>query len=264
MVLPPPNVTGILHMGHALCFTLPDIITRWKRMQGYNCLWLPGTDHASIAVHNVIEKSLAEKGLTREKIGREEFLRIAWEWKAKYGGVITSQLKKLGASLDWSRERFTMDPGFSRAVKQVFVSLYDEGLIYRDYFLVNRCPHCRTVLSDIEIEHKDLKGKLWHIRYAVEGSDESVVVATTRPETMLGDTALAVHPDDERYAHLHGQPGRPADPEQVPSRSSPTSGSSAISARARSRSRRPTIPSTSSSARSTAWSRSSSSTARAA
>ncbi len=205
MVLPPPNVTGILHMGHALCFTLPDIITRWKRMQGYNCLWLPGTDHASIAVHNVIEKSLAEKGLTREKIGRDEFLRIAWEWKAKYGGVITGQLKKLGASLDWSRERFTMDPGFSRAVKQVFVSLYDEGLIYRDYFLVNRCPHCRTVLSDIEIEHQDLKGKLWHIRYQVEGSDESVVVATTRPETMLGDTGLAVHPDDERYARLHGK-----------------------------------------------------------
>ena len=205
MVLPPPNVTGILHMGHALCFTLPDVITRWKRMQGHNCLWLPGTDHASIAVHNVIEKSLAEKGLSREKIGRDEFLRIAWEWKAKYGGVITSQLKKLGASLDWSRERFTMDPGFSRAVKQVFVSLYDEGLIYRDYFLVNRCPHCRTVLSDIEIEHKDLKGKLWHIRYAVEGSDESVVVATTRPETMLGDTGLAVHPDDERYTPLHGK-----------------------------------------------------------
>jgi valyl-tRNA synthetase len=205
MVLPPPNVTGILHMGHALCFTLPDIITRWKRMQGYNCLWLPGTDHASIAVHNVIEKSLAEKGLSREKIGRDEFLRIAWEWKQKYGGAITAQLKKLGASLDWSRERFTMDPGFSRAVKTVFVSLYDEGLIYRDYFLVNRCPHCRTVLSDIEIEHKDLRGKLWHIRYAVEGSDESVVVATTRPETMLGDTALAVHPEDGRYTRLHGK-----------------------------------------------------------
>ncbi|HSA96828.1 MAG TPA: valine--tRNA ligase, partial [Acidobacteriota bacterium] len=205
MVLPPPNVTGILHMGHALCFTLPDIITRWKRMQGYNCLWLPGVDHASIAVHNVIEKSLAERGLSREKIGREEFLRIAWDWKERYGGVITSQLKKLGASLDWSRERFTMDPGFSRAVKTVFVTLYNEGLIYRDYFLVNRCPHCRTVLSDIEIEHKDLRGKLWYIRYAVEGADESVVVAPTRPETMLGDTALAVHPDDERYAHLHGK-----------------------------------------------------------
>jgi len=205
MVLPPPNVTGILHMGHALCFTLPDIITRWKRMQGYNCLWLPGTDHASIAVHNVIEQSLAEKGLTREKVGREEFLRIAWDWKTKYGGVITSQLKRLGASLDWSRERFTMDPGFTRAVKHVFVSLYKEGLIYRDYYLVNRCPRCGTVLSDIEIEHKDLHGKLWYIRYPVEGSSESVVVATTRPETVLGDTAIAVHPDDERYKHLHGK-----------------------------------------------------------
>jgi valyl-tRNA synthetase len=205
MVLPPPNVTGILHMGHALCFTLPDIITRWKRMQGYNCLWLPGTDHASIAVHNVIEQSLAEKGLSREKVGREEFLRIAWDWKARYGGAITGQLKKLGASLDWSRERFTMDPGFSRAVKHVFVSLYDEGLIYRDYYLVNRCPRCQTVLSDIEIEHRDLHGKLWYIKYPVEGSDEAVVVATTRPETMLGDTAVAVHPDDERFKHLHGR-----------------------------------------------------------
>ncbi len=205
MVLPPPNVTGILHMGHALCFTLPDIITRWKRMQGYNCLWLPGTDHASIAVHNVIEQSLAAKGLSREKIGRDEFLRIAWDWKEKYGGAITGQLRKLGASLDWSRERFTMDPGFTRAVKQVFVSLYDEGLIYRDYYLVNRCPRCRTVLSDIEIEHRDLRGKLWYIKYPVEGSDEAVVVATTRPETMLGDTAVAVHPDDERFRHLHGR-----------------------------------------------------------
>jgi valyl-tRNA synthetase len=205
MVLPPANVTGVLHVGHALCFTLPDIITRWKRMQGYNCMWLPGTDHASIAVHNVIEKTLAEKGLTREKVGREEFLRIAWDWKDKYAGVITGQLKKLGASLDWSRERFTMDPGFTRAVKTVFVRLYEEKLIYRDYFLVNRCPRCGTVLSDIEIEHKDLRGKLWHIRYRVEGSDDSVVVATTRPETMLGDTALAVHPDDERYARLHGR-----------------------------------------------------------
>jgi len=205
MVLPPPNVTGILHMGHALCFTLPDIITRWKRMQGYNCLWLPGTDHASIAVHNVIEKSLAAKGLSREKVGRDEFLRIAWEWKEKYGGVITGQLKKLGASLDWSRQRFTMDPGFSRAVKHVFVSLYDEGLIYRDYYLVNRCPRCGTVLSDIEIEHRDLHGKLWHIKYPVEGSEESIVVATTRPETILGDTAVAVHPEDERFRHLHGK-----------------------------------------------------------
>jgi valyl-tRNA synthetase len=205
MVLPPPNVTGILHMGHALCFTLPDIVTRWKRMQGHDCLWLPGTDHASIAVHNVIEQSLAEKGLSREKVGRDEFLRIAWDWKERYGGVITTQLRKLGCSLDWSRERFTMDEGFSRAVRQVFVSLHDEGLIYRDYYLVNRCPRCGTVLSDIEIEHKELQGKLWYIRYPVEGSDESVVVATTRPETMLGDTAVAVHPDDERYARLHGK-----------------------------------------------------------
>jgi len=205
MVLPPPNVTGILHMGHALCFTLPDIITRWKRMQGYNCLWLPGTDHASIAVHNVIEKSLAAKGLSREQVGREEFLRIAWEWQGKYGGVITEQLKRLGASLDWSRQRFTMDPGFSRAVKHVFVSLYNEGLIYRDYYLVNRCPRCGTVLSDIEIEHRDLHGKLWYIKYPVEGSSEAIVVATTRPETMLGDTAVAVHPDDERFKHLHGR-----------------------------------------------------------
>jgi valyl-tRNA synthetase len=205
MALPPPNVTGILHMGHALCFTLPDIITRWKRMQGYNCLWLPGTDHASIAVHNVIEQSLAEKGLSREKVGREEFLRIAWEWKSRYGGVITSQLKKLGASLDWSRERFTMDPGFSRAVRQVFVSLYHEGLIYRDYYLVNRCPRCGTVLSDIEIEHRDLRGKLWYINYPVEGSDETITVATTRPETMLGDTAVAVHPADERFRRFVGK-----------------------------------------------------------
>jgi valyl-tRNA synthetase len=203
MVLPPANVTGILHMGHALCFTLPDIITRWKRMQGYNCMWLPGTDHASIAVHNVIEKRLAEKGLTREKIGRDEFLRIAWDWKERYAGVITGQLKKLGASLDWSRERFTMDEGFSRAVIQVFVTLYNEGLIYRDYFLVNRCPHCGTVLSDIE--HKTLCGKLWYVRYPVEGAEDSIVVATTRPETMLGDTAVAVHPDDERYERFQGK-----------------------------------------------------------
>jgi valyl-tRNA synthetase len=205
MVLPPPNVTGILHMGHALCFTLPDIIVRWKRMHGFNCLWLPGTDHASIAVHNVIEQSLKEKGLSREKVGREEFLRIAWEWKEKYGGVIIGQLKRLGASLDWSRERFTMDPGFTRAVKQVFVSLYDEGLIYRDYYLVNRCPRCGTVLSDIEIEHREVHGHLWYIRYPVEGSEEAVVVATTRPETMLGDTAVAVHPEDERYLRFHGK-----------------------------------------------------------
>jgi valyl-tRNA synthetase len=205
MVLPPPNVTGVLHMGHALCFTLPDIIVRWKRMQGYNTMWLPGTDHASIAVHNVIEQTLAEKGLSREKIGREEFLKVAWDWKNKYGGVITEQLKRLGCSLDWSRERFTMDEGFSRAVKYVFVSLYREGLIYRDYYLVNRCPRCQTVLSDIEIEHKELQGKLWYIKYPLPGSEDGIVVATTRPETMLGDTAVAVHPEDDRYQKFHGK-----------------------------------------------------------
>jgi len=205
MVLPPPNVTGILHVGHALCFTLPDIIVRWRRMQGYNTLWLPGTDHASIAVHHVIEQNLAEKGLTREQIGREEFLKIAWEWKEKHGGIIINQLKKLGASLDWTRERFTLDEGFSKSVRWVFISLYKEGLIYRDYYLVNRCPRCRTVLSDIEVEHKELKGKLYYIKYPLKESEEFVVVATTRPETMLGDTAVAVHPEDGRYSKFQGK-----------------------------------------------------------
>ncbi|NIO49022.1 MAG: valine--tRNA ligase [Candidatus Aminicenantes bacterium] len=200
MVLPPPNVTGSLHIGHALCFTLPDIIVRWRRMQGYNTLWLPGTDHASIAVHNVIEQSLAEKGLTREKVGREEFLKVAWNWKEKYGGIIIHQLKRIGTSLDWTRERFTLDEGFSRAVRHVFVELYNEGLIYRDYYLVNRCPHCGTVLSDIEVEHRERKAKLYYIKYPLLDSEESITVATTRPETMLGDTAVAVHPDDERYS----------------------------------------------------------------
>jgi valyl-tRNA synthetase len=204
-VLPPPNVTGSLHMGHALCFTLPDVIARWKRMKGFNVLWLPGTDHASIAVHNVIEQGLRAKGLSREKLGREEFLKIAWDWKEKYGGIITSQLKKLGCSLDWTRERFTMDAGFSRAVRHVFVTLYQEGLIYRDYYLVNRCPRCGTVLSDVEISHQELQGKLWFVRYPLADGEGSIVVATTRPETMLGDTAVAVHPEDERYAALHGR-----------------------------------------------------------
>ncbi len=205
MVLPPPNVTGSLHVGHALCFTLPDIIIRWRRMQGYNTLWLPGTDHASIAVHNVIEQSLKLKGLSREKIGREKFLKIAWEWKQKSGGVIVNQLKRLGASLDWTRERFTLDEGFQRAVKKVFVDLYKEGLIYRDYYLVNRCPRCGTVLSDIEVEHRELSTKLTYIKYPVVDSGDYIVVATTRPETMLGDTGVAVHPDDERYARYIGK-----------------------------------------------------------
>jgi len=205
MVLPPPNVTGSLHMGHALCFTLPDIIVRWRRMQGYDVLWLPGTDHASIAVHNVIEKKLAKEGIEKDKVSREKFMEIAWDWKEKYGGKIAHQLKKLGFSLDWTRERFTMDKGFSRAVNKVFVDLYREGLIYRDYYLVNQCPHCNTVLSDIEIEHKELKSKLFYFKYPVLDSDDYVVVATTRPETMLGDTAVAVHPEDPRFKHLHGK-----------------------------------------------------------
>ena len=205
MVLPPPNVTGSLHIGHALCFTLPDIITRWRRMQGYNTLWLPGTDHASIAVHNVIEQSLAEKGLTREMVGREEFMRIAWDWKKKYGGVIIHQLKRLGASLDWTRERFTLDEGFSKAVRHVFVELYRQDLIYRDYYLVNRCPHCATVLSDIEVVHKEHKSKLYYIQYPLLDSEKKITVATTRPETMLGDTAVAVHPDDKRYKRIQGK-----------------------------------------------------------
>ncbi len=205
LVLPPPNVTGSLHMGHALCFTLPDIIARWRRMKGDNVLWLPGTDHASIAVHNVIEQSLAEKGLSREKLGRQEFLKIAWEWKTKFGGIITSQLKRLGASLDWTRERFTMDEKYSRAVQHVFVSLYKDGLIYRDYYLVNRCPRCNTVLSDIEIEHRELQGKLFYIKYPLLDGEDGIVVATTRPETMLGDTAVAVHPEDERYRPFQGK-----------------------------------------------------------
>ena len=205
MVLPPPNVTGILHIGHALCFTLPDIIVRWKRMQGYNTLWLPGTDHASIAVHNVIEQELAGKGVSREEIGREEFLRIAWEWKGKYGGRIVEQLKRLGASLDWKRERFTLDERYARVVRKIFVDLYQEGLIYRDYYLVNHCPHCGTVLSDIEVEHREVQGKLYYIKYPLVDSDGFVVVATTRPETMLGDTAVAVHPEDKRFARLVGK-----------------------------------------------------------
>ncbi|MFO7979324.1 MAG: valine--tRNA ligase [Candidatus Aminicenantes bacterium] len=205
MVLPPPNVTGSLHMGHALCFTLPDIIARWKRMQGYNVLWLPGTDHASIAVHNVIERKLDKEGIKKEDIGREEFLKIAWNWKKKYGGKIIHQLKKLGFSLDWTRERFTLDKGFSRAINKVFVDLYKEKLIYRDYYLVNRCPKCSTVLSDIEIEHKEMHSKLYYIKYPVKDTGDYIVVATTRPETMLGDTALAVHPKDKRFKKYHGQ-----------------------------------------------------------
>jgi valyl-tRNA synthetase len=199
MVIPPPNVTGSLHMGHALNHTLPDIIARWKRMQGYDVLWLPGTDHAGIATQNVVEKQLAQEGKTRHDLGREAFEARVWEWVRKSHGTITGQMRKLGESVDWSRERFTLDEQLSRAVRRVFVTLFDEGLIYRGTYIVNWCPRCRTALSDLEVVHKDTTGKLWYVRYpGVDGGD-GVTVATTRPETMLGDTAIAVNPDDERY-----------------------------------------------------------------
>lgn len=205
IVIPPPNITGILHIGHALNNTLQDILIRWKRMQGYNCLWLPGTDHASIATHNVIERELAKQGKTRFELGREAFLKLAWEWKEKYGSTIINQLKKLGCSCDWSRERFTMDAGLSRAVREVFVRLYEEKLIYRGNYIINWCPHCRTAISDDETEHVETKGYLYYIKYPLKDSNQYLTIATTRPETMLGDTAVAVHPSDERYKGFIGK-----------------------------------------------------------
>ena len=203
IVLPPPNVTGILHIGHALNHTLSDILIRRRRMQGYRTLWLPGMDHAGIATQNVVERELAREGLSRHDIGREAFVAKVWEWKAEYGGKILSQMRRLGDSVDWSRERFTMDEGLSRAVQTIFKRLYDDELIYRAERIINWCPRCLTALSDIEVEHTDDEGELTSIRYG-EGAD-SIVVATTRPETMLGDTAVAVHPDDERYRHMIGR-----------------------------------------------------------
>jgi len=205
IVIPPPNVTGALHMGHALNNTLQDILCRWKRMSGCNVLWMPGTDHAGIATQNVVERQLAAQGTDRHTLGREAFIERVWQWKAESGGQIIGQLKRLGASCDWERERFTMDEGLSRAVREVFVSLYEQGLIYRDNRLINWCPRCHTALSDIEVEHEEKAGHLWHLRYPVIGTDRHLVVATTRPETMLGDTAVAVHPEDERYADLVGK-----------------------------------------------------------
>jgi len=206
IVIPPPNVTGQLHMGHALDETLQDILIRTKRMQGYSTLWVPGTDHAGIATQIKVEENLrVNEGLTRYDLGREKFLERVWDWKHQYGNRIISQLKKLGTSCDWSRERFTMDEGCSRAVREVFVNLYNKGLIYRGYRIINWCPHCLTALSDAEVEYSEKAGAFWHIRYPVKGSDEFVTIATTRPETMLGDTAVAVHPEDERYAHLVGK-----------------------------------------------------------
>src|SRR3990167_807693 len=217
MVIPPPNVTGSLHMGHALNNTLQDILARYKRMQGFDVLWLPGTDHAGIATQNVVEKKLHAEKLDRHKLGREKFIERVWQWKEESGGAIIHQLKRLGASCDWSREQFTMSPELSKAVREVFVRLYEEGLIYRDERLINWCPRCLTALSDIEVEHEETLGKLYHIRYPLapslpsplkgegKGGGEFLTVATTRPETMLGDTAVAVHPDDERYNKFIGK-----------------------------------------------------------
>jgi valyl-tRNA synthetase len=205
IVIPPPNVTGSLHMGHALNNTLQDILVRYHRMNGYNTLWMPGMDHAGIATQNVVERQLAQEGLHREDLGREKFVERVWAWKEQSGGTIINQLKRLGCSCDWDRERFTMDEGLSRAVREVFVRLYEEGLIYKGDYIVNWCPRCHTALSDLEVEHEDVSGSLWYIRYPVEGSSESLIVATTRPETMLGDTAVAVNPEDKRYSHLIGK-----------------------------------------------------------
>ena len=199
IVIPPPNVTGSLHIGHALNNTLQDILIRFKRMQGYNTLWMPGTDHAGIATQNVVERQLMEEGLDRHTLGREKFIKRVWEWKAQSGGTIISQLKKLGASCDWSRERFTMDEGLSDAVKEVFVRLYQEGLIYRSHYIINWCPRCQTALSDLEVEHHEVLGKLYHLKYPFREGDRFLVVATTRPETVMGDTAVAVNPEDKRY-----------------------------------------------------------------
>lgn len=204
ILIPPPNVTGKLHIGHALQFTLQDIMIRYKRMDGYNALWLPGTDHAGIATQVMVERELAKEGLTRHMLGREKFLKRMWAWKEQYATNISSQAKALGASCDWTRERFTLDPMLSRAVIHAFVRLYHQGLIYRAHRLINWCPRCLTALSDLEVVHKEINGGLWDFAYPVEGGGE-IVVSTTRPETMLGDTAVAVHPEDQRYKHLIGR-----------------------------------------------------------
>jgi len=205
IVIPPPNVTGVLHLGHALNNTLQDILIRFKRMKGYNVLWMPGTDHAGIATQNVVERQLSEEGVDRHSLGREKFIERVWKWKEQSGGTIINQLKKLGASCDWSRERFTMDEGLSEAVKEVFIRLYQEGLIYRSHYIINWCPRCQTALSDLEVEHQEVLGKLYHLKYPFKDSDHSVIVATTRPETMFGDTAVAVNPEDGRYQSVIGK-----------------------------------------------------------
>ncbi len=205
MVIPPPNVTGQLHMGHALDNTLQDILIRFRRMQGYNAVWIPGCDHAGIATQAKVEASLREEGTNRYELGREKFLERVWDWKEQYGNRIMSQLRSLGSSCDWDRQRFTMDEGCSAAVREVFVSLYDKGLIYQGTRITNWCPNCNTAISDIEVEHENENGHLWHLRYQVEGEDRYVEIATTRPETMFGDTGVAVHPEDERYKDIVGK-----------------------------------------------------------
>ena len=202
IVIPPPNVTGVLHMGHALNNTMQDVLCRYRRLRGDNVLWMPGTDHAGIATQNVVERQLAEEGLTRHAVGREKFIDKVWEWKQKSGNAIINQLKSLGASCDWDRERFTMDEGLSKAVRKVFVQLYHEGLIYQGDYIINWCHRCHTALADLEVEHEERDGHLYHIRYPYADGSGAIVVATTRPETMLGDTAVAINPDDERYASI--------------------------------------------------------------
>lgn len=206
IVIPPPNVTGVLHMGHALNNIIQDILIRWRRMQGYNALWMPGTDHAGIATQNVVERELATKRIKREQLGRERFIEEVWKWKNQYGSTIIKQLKKLGSSCDWSRERFTMDDGLSVAVRETFVRLFEQGLIYKGKYMINWCPRCRTALSDDEVEHEEHEGHLWHIKYPFKDAQHLfLVVATTRPETMLGDVAVAVNPKDERYKEMIGE-----------------------------------------------------------
>ena len=193
-------------MGHALDETIQDLLIRYKRMQGYNTLWLPGTDHAAIATEAKVVAKLKEEGISKEDLGREEFLNRAWEWKKEYGGIIINQIKKLGCSCDWERNRFTLDEGMSDAVLEQFIKLYEKGLIYKGKRMVNWCTSCKTSISDAEVEYKEEPSHLWHIRYKITGTDDKyIIVATTRPETMLGDTAVAVHPDDERYTHLVGK-----------------------------------------------------------
>ena len=205
IVIPPPNITGTLHIGHAFNSTLQDILIRWKRMQGFAALWQPGTDHAGIATQNVVERQLHGENTTRQELGREEFVKRVWKWRDESGGAINHQLGKLGASLDWERDRFTMDDGLSKAVREVFVSLYDEGLIYKGDYIINWCPRCHTALSDLEVEHKDTQGHLYNIKYQFKNSEDSLTIATTRPETLLGDTAIAVNPEDERYKNKIGE-----------------------------------------------------------